>query len=222
MAIIRRLIRRCFVSGGSVDDKDYQTAQVSAYGKPVNADVLNLYGIASNVPENAPGVLFLTNAQEDNRFAILGNSPEWRPRNLKSGELVIGNFITGDVVRFLETGIEIVGNKDLDVNITGNVNVNVTGETTINSTGNVSVNTSGVLDVLASSTINLTAPNVNCTVNNFNITAAVAFNVSAPVANFTTTNVNLGVGGLPIARVGDSVDLLTGLILPNGSTNTST
>jgi len=204
---IRRMIRRCFVSGNSVDDKDYQTAQVSAYGKPVNADVLMSYGIAANVPQKAPGILFLTNGQDDNRYVILGNDPSWRPRGLLSGELIVGNFITGDMVKFLNDKIEIIGNKDLDVNVSGNVNITVEGDANITAGGSITVD----------------APTITFNCDNFTINATAAFDVNVPLTNINSAITNLGTGGLPIARVGDQVQvgIVTGVILPNASTNTS-
>ena len=214
---IRRMIRRCFVSGNSVDDKEYQIAQVQAYRKTVNADVLMSYGIAANVPQSAPGILFLTNGMDDNRFVILGNSPAWRPRNLKSGELVIGNFITGDVVKFLEDKIEILGSNDLDVNITGDVNVTIGGDANIDVGGDANITAAGNLTIDAAT--------IAFNSDNFTINATAAFNVNAPLTNINSASTNLGIGGKQIARVGDPVlvGIVTGVIVdPNTSTNTST
>lgn len=120
---LRSLIKRCYVTAGSEDTADYQTAKVSYLEKDTTVEHLTPYGVYSNPPVDSIGVVFLIAADEDNRFAIL-NRPDIRFKNLKSGEVAIGNPLTESVIKFDENGdITIVGKNNLKVTIEGSAEI---------------------------------------------------------------------------------------------------
>lgn len=153
LEMIKRVVRRVIVVSVNKDDKDTQTVRVSYFGKVVNADLHNAYGVASNPPKDSQGIILEVEGQTDNRIALIGTASGIRIKELKEGEVVVGNFKNGNVVKFLEDKVEIFSNGDLDIEVEGDVN--------------------------------LTATNVN----------------------IDADQTNLGVGGAPIARVGDSVTI---------------
>jgi phage gp45-like len=120
---LRSLIKRCYVTSVSDDSANYPTAKVSYLEKETTVEHLTPYGIYSNPPENSIGVVFLIAADEDNRFAIV-NRPDIRFKNLKKGEVAVGNPLTLSHIKFDENGdITIIGKNNLNVTIEGNVNV---------------------------------------------------------------------------------------------------
>ena len=66
--------------------------------------------------------------EEGNRVVIL-HDPTKRVRGLKEGEGGIANSITGDYILLKDTGIEILANSDMTIDIAGNLNITVTTAT---------------------------------------------------------------------------------------------
>ncbi len=174
---ILNLIKRGYVSRRIADDKNAALAQVTYLGKTGISEVINPYGLYSNLPENIPVVVFSVQSQEDNR-ACIGYSQAERFKNLNAGEVVVGNPKTNSFVKFDENGnIEIESNQKINIKSADNVELDVTGDVNLTVTGDVNVD---------------------------------------------AQQVNLGVGGEPIARLGDQVTVAgnTGTITSAG-TNTS-
>ena len=70
------------------------------------------------------------NGQEENKVGI-GNTPQIRFKDLKEGEVVVGNPLTRSFIKFKENGdVQIDVQGSVDVNVTGDYNVNVDGDTT--------------------------------------------------------------------------------------------
>lgn len=100
-------LKRCIVQ--SVDDKsDYPTMQVK-YLKDVIKIVqkLGIYGVCSNPPKGSNGILFPILGSDSN-IACLADDIKNRFRDLKEGELVLGNYLTNAFIKFNQDGgIEI-------------------------------------------------------------------------------------------------------------------
>ena len=85
----------------------FQKVRCAFFGKQQDLNVLNLYGISFNPPDNSFGVAFSANGYDDNIFVAV-DKPESRFTGLAKGELKIGNLLTGDSVHFKADGTMVV------------------------------------------------------------------------------------------------------------------
>lgn len=137
---ITSIIKRSVLTLSSSDSGVTQVAQVSYLGKVANAELVSVYGLSSNAPVGSTVLLFNVQAQEENRAGI-ANYPGARFKNLKAGEVAVGNYVTKSVIKFLENGnIEITGKNDLNINITNDGNITIAGAATLNITGGTEIN----------------------------------------------------------------------------------
>lgn len=196
------LIKRAIVSRKTADTGQFPIAQVEWNGKAKNIHHITPYGLYSNLPIDSLVLTFNVLGQEEN-MAGIGNTPKRRFKNLKEGEVAIGNPITGSVIKFLENGdIEVTGKNDQNVNITGdvnvtvggNVNMTVTGNTLIDTTGDTTINTGGntKIDTTGTTTIDSTG-NVSSTIGG-TLTADVTGNTNITTPTLALTG-NLTVTG---------------------------
>lgn len=126
MQMLRNLIKRAAVAIIN-DSGNYQTAQVSYFGKVSDIEVINPYGISSSPPIDSLVLMFNVMGQEENKAGIINAQPQ-RFKNLKEGEVVVGNYLTGSYVKFLQNGgIEVftegnatvtASNAIIDANVT--------------------------------------------------------------------------------------------------------
>lgn len=129
--MIRKLINmilHCRVVKVSDDTENYPSVQISYYGKVADATRLMPYPLVGNATLSSLGLKLNVGADEGNRVVIL-HDPTNRVRGLKEGEGGIANAITGDHVLLKDTGIEILANSDMTVDITGDLNITVTKAT---------------------------------------------------------------------------------------------
>ncbi len=106
----------------------FQKVRCAFFGKQQDLNVLNLYGISFNPPDNSFGVAFKANGYDNNIF-IAVDKPESRFTGLAKGELKIGNqsLTPKTYIHFKADGsIEIKANTTVDiiaptVNISGDV-----------------------------------------------------------------------------------------------------
>ena len=169
------IVRRSQITRGSADANSFQTAQVSYMGRVSDTEILWPYGMYGSVPINSLCVTFAVNGQEENKVTLPARSHKRIRRNLKVGEVGIGNFNTQSEVFFNSDG-------DVEINAKKNLKITVTGDCEISVSGNVTI-TGG--------------------------TITLAGNVALG-----------GVGGLPIARVGDSVTVgASSGVITSGSIN---
>lgn len=100
-------LKRCIVQ--SIDDKsDFPTMQIK-YLKEVIKIVqkLGIYGVCSNPPKGSNGILFPILGSDSN-IACLADDIANRFKDLKEGEVVIGNYLTKAFIKFKQDGgIEI-------------------------------------------------------------------------------------------------------------------
>ena len=118
------LIKRGILTLSSKDDANFQIVQVTYLGKTQNVEVVTPYGLYSNPKEQSVALLFNVNGQEENMSAILYN-PYNRFKNLKTGEVIIGNPEASTKIYFQENG-------DINIESTGNVNINSSNSVNIN------------------------------------------------------------------------------------------
>lgn len=136
-------IKRAIVSLVSSDNGVFQVAQISYLGKTANAELIYPYGLSSNPPVGSIAVIFNVQGQEENRVGI-ANYPGARFKNLKAGEVALGNFITKSNIKFLESGdIVVTSMNDMQVIISQNNTVSIGGGCAVNITSNATVNIGG-------------------------------------------------------------------------------
>jgi len=121
----------------SVDDTgNLRFCMVSALGRPdQKAQLITPYGIMSNPPTDSMAVVLAQQGQESNLLAMADDPNNRTLRDLKTGEIAIGNYITGDYIFFDENGTlnikvstDVIANIDGDAQITA-TNVNIISDT---------------------------------------------------------------------------------------------
>lgn len=206
---IRNLIKTGYISRVSSDDKDVQIAQVTYLGLTKDTAIITPYGVFSNAPLKSKVLLCNVLAQEENAAGI-AYAQQNRFKNLKEGEVVLGNILTQSYVKLDSEGNIVINSPDKKITI------------------------EAVQDVVIKSTaeIKLEAPAVEIVNGNITITGgAGTMTVNGDLnmdvngdANIDATQVNLGTSGNQIARVGDAVAVDTGTgigTITSGGTNTS-
>lgn len=154
-------LKRCIVN--SVDDKsDFPTMQVK-YLKDVIKIVqkLGIYGVCSNPPKGSNGILFPILGSDSN-IACLADDIKNRFKDLKEGELVVGNYLTKAFIKFSQDGgIEIhakyikhiADEGDISMTASGNI-TNKAASTNISNPVVVSDNVTVAKSVTVSDTVN--------------------------------------------------------------------
>jgi hypothetical protein len=149
IAKLMNMIKRAVVTNPGDDSGEFPVTQVSYLGKAADIETIFPYGMSANMPKDSIVLLFNVQAQEENRAGI-GYRHDLRPKNLKEGEVVFGNFLKGTTIFFDADGnIKIVG----DVELTGNLDI--TGDMTLTGdmdvTGDVAI--TGAHDVTGNATV---------------------------------------------------------------------
>lgn len=153
--ILSEVIKYGYVSYVMADTKDAPFTQVSCNDKAVPIYVINPYGLASNLPKDCQVILFSVNGDAGN-LAGIGNVREKRFKNLKEGEVIVGNPITGTYVKF---------DKDGNVEIESKKNVTITAAT------QVKVKCDTMVAECTTCTINATTCNINATTTSLGVGA---------------------------------------------------
>ena len=121
--------------GHGKDDGLDPVAQVEYLGKTTDAVIVLPYGVCANAPTGSNAVLFSLGGSSLNKLGIPYNV-ENRFRDLKEGEVQIGNFVEKCSIKFNEDGgIEVIAKDDQEITIT-----NGSGTMTMNSSGQLNVN----------------------------------------------------------------------------------
>jgi len=125
---ILKRIRQAFVSLVSDDSEAHPKAQLTESGKTYEAIRLSVYGVCSNPPRDSNALVFAPSyGGEDIKYSI-SNDHRNRFKNLKEGEVVVGNYKTQARIFFDEDG-------NLNVNVPdGNLTATVGGKATLNAT----------------------------------------------------------------------------------------
>jgi hypothetical protein len=140
---ITNLIKRAYVSLVGNDAQEYQITQISYLNKTNVMEVIYPYGVSGNPPRNSLVLMFNVQGQEENRAGI-ANLPQQRFRNLKEGEVAVGNYLTRSNIKFAENGDVVVTTKNnQEVTIDQNANISVSGDATVNVSGSTTLTSSG-------------------------------------------------------------------------------
>lgn len=165
MNVINRLmnmIRRARTTLPMDDSGQYPVVQATYNNKTTLVHQIQPYGFYSSPPLDSEMITWNVLGQEENKAGIADNS-KLRFKNLKPGEVVVGNTITRSNAFFDAEGnlnITVVNNEV--VNITGNCTINVTGDLT--TTANKIVSTSSTtVDITCSGDATITCPTVKMT-----------------------------------------------------------
>lgn len=131
---IKNLVKRAASQKPMKDDGSVPIVQVKYFNKTAFIEVLAPYGLCASPPTNSMATVINIGAQEENRTGIV-DAPATRFKNLKEGEVVVGNYVTRAKIYFKENGDIYLhvpeGNLIADVD-EGDVNLNVlNGEVTI-------------------------------------------------------------------------------------------
>jgi phage gp45-like len=142
-----RLIKNLFKIAKllSVDDSGaLQFATVTTLGKTQKVLMLKPYGLMSSPPVDSIVGLWSQQGQESNGIGI-ADDPKNRPiKDMKTGEVALGNYATGNFVYFDSDGsTQVYSAKDLIETITGDVLATITGAISATVTGNVAINAAG-------------------------------------------------------------------------------
>jgi phage gp45-like len=156
---LRNLVKIAQVTRPGADDGLDTVSQVEYMGKPTNAAVFYPYGVSANAPNTSSVLLLSIGGSSQNAIGI-PFSTENRFRDLKSGEVKIGNFVTKANVFFSEDG-SVTIEAGLDG---GDITVkNQNGSILMEKDGHMRLeNGSGYIDIGASGTIDM---NGNATVD---------------------------------------------------------
>ena len=100
-----------------ISGKSFLKATCEFFGKQQDLSVLSLYGISFNPPVNSFGVSVSPNGYGDDAFVII-DRPDLRFTQLESGELKVGNYVTGSYVYFKADGTILIKG---DVTVDGTV-----------------------------------------------------------------------------------------------------
>lgn len=161
------------------EEGQYPIQQATYLGRVSDFFILFPYGMHANLPVDQLGLLI------DNKGRVFMGTSAIGRITVEQGEVVFYHPQTKSKFHFKNNG-------DVDLNtvsedegaVQGNININ-TKNVSITSSEKVTLNSTGDVDVTTSGDANVTATNVN-------IDASVT---------------NLGVGGQPIARTGDTVEV---------------
>lgn len=137
--LIQSGIKTMSVADAPIEDETrnvIQQLQVKLYDAVKNCGKLGQYGLYSNAPSGSFVIVMQVNGQDEVLFGIEDDVNN-RPRALKEGEVMLYNTLTKSFIYLdADSNIQVYSAKDLNLNITGNVNltaqqVNITASTQI-------------------------------------------------------------------------------------------
>jgi hypothetical protein len=123
------MIKRATVSLPGDDSGNVANTQVTYLGRTAQVEVIYPYGTAGKAPKDSSSVMLSIQAQEENRV-IVEYRPTDRFKNLKPGEYVVGNQLTGAFVKFSENGDIEIDAGSANVNLTA-ANLKITGDVAV-------------------------------------------------------------------------------------------
>ena len=149
---IRDMIKRCVLTKTSKDKTDYQIVQVQFLGHVGDVESVVPYGLSNNPPLDSTGLMFNVQGNADNRAAFF-NLPQERFKELKPGEVQIGNFITKSSVKF-------PNDKAILINSLGEIEIISAGKLTVTTTGDVSITATGNVSLESVQAVTIKAPTI--------------------------------------------------------------
>jgi len=135
---IKNMVRFGRVSNPGSDSGDFPQSQTEYMKKVKDVVYIYPYGMSANAPLDELAIV-INVGHEDNAVAISASGKS-RPKNLKPGEAVFGNFSKGNIAKFDASGnITITALSNVTVNAPSGAIVN--GDTTVNGNATVDGNT---------------------------------------------------------------------------------
>ena len=183
---INGLIKRTQITRASDDVSAFQVAQVSYMDRVSDTEVLWPYGMYGNVPVDSLCLTLSVGGEEGNKVTFPSRAHTRTRRRTRAGEVGIGNQVAKSDVFF-----------DAD----GNIIIIAPGDLRVTVSGDKEVTVSGDCKLTVTGDVTITGGNVTIDSATTSITGRAALG---------------GVGGLPIARVGDTV---SGGVITSGSLN---
>lgn len=124
---IRAMFKFGYVSNIGDDSEDLPKSQYTYHEQSKDIVTIYPYGFCANAPADNLAVV-ANMGTTDQKIAFTASGKD-RFKNLKGGEVVVGNFVTGDFVKFnAEQKIEVVSSGSVDITAPA---INVNGGTTI-------------------------------------------------------------------------------------------
>jgi hypothetical protein len=161
------ITKRTYITRVSTDKDLYHTAQVSYLGQTADVEVITPYGVYSNLPLNSQLLTWNVNGVEENRVSI-GNTPRFRFKNLKPGEVVLGSPQTRSRIFFSEDGSIVItqhkgeagkqsatdkdatdGKSSITIDPDGNIKIVTKGTHEVTTDGDVKFTVGGTFEVVA-------------------------------------------------------------------------
>ena len=100
---IGQMIKRAALSLAGRDDGQFSIAQAQYYNKTAEVELVFPYGYSACPPEGSLILLMNVMGQEENRAGI-ASYPQQRFKNLKPGEVQVGNFLTRASIKWDKAG----------------------------------------------------------------------------------------------------------------------
>lgn len=180
LTLIKNLFRAAKLL--SVDDSGaLRLGQVYSLGKNQTAMIFSPYGLMHNPPENSLVIIWNQQAQDSNSIGIADDPNNRTLKDLSSGEVALGNYLTGHYIYFDESGkcklytdnLDVIVNQDClvttdslqiqvaeDITITAkNLTATCSEDCEINAV-NIDLNASGAVGITATGNLNLAAAGI--------------------------------------------------------------
>jgi len=146
---LKNLIVRSYISSSNDDSNYYPILNISYLGKTdIAVEKVSPYGLYSNPPNDLPVIKYSIHGNDGNSVGI-AYSRDTRFKNLKNGEVLIGNEKTQAYIKFNEDNeIEIISTALIkitapEIELTGNVTID--GDLSANAgSGTVSIDAAQV------------------------------------------------------------------------------
>ena len=151
-----QLIIKIMTNTKQDDSGDYPIFTARYNGKDrTTAVAFTPYGLYTNLPKDATLLSFSALCQESNKYAF-GQKFANRFKDLKEGEVLVGNAETGSFTHFLEDGsIKTFSAEGKEIEVTKDFIINVGGNAKITAEGAINIEAGGAGTLTAASwTIN--------------------------------------------------------------------
>ncbi len=170
----------------TVRDGNLQVLQVSGLAEETLAEVEHIqqYGFTSHPFAGAEGAAVFVMGDRSHGLVIAVDDRRYRLKGLAEGEVALYDDL-GQKVVLERTRIRIETTQDVSINVGGDAEIVAGGDVKLDAGGNVDIDAAGNVDIDADGDATINAAGI----------------------------VNLGgVGGKPVARLGDSIETVTDTI----------
>lgn len=164
ISAIKNMIKRVSTTRAPYDAGILQVTDCSYMGKKVTTQVFHDYGFVSSVPVGGAGFCLNPRGEEGDRISMFFH-PQHTIKDLKEGEVVVGNFYVEATLHFNQQGQAVLTLPDDLIINCKNLTATCIGDATITS-ANATVNTGACavscddFDVEASGSATISAPTI--------------------------------------------------------------